>query len=261
MRIGLLHPGEMGAAFGAVLTSTGHEVFWVSSGRSAATLERARSASLVELGTFAELAAVQADVILSICPPHAAVDVALSQSEFPGIYVDANAVAPATAVTIADTVPRCVDGSIVGAPPSDGRTTHLYLSGSADTATVAELFTGTNVEARVVSDEIGAASALKMAYAAWTKGSAALLLAVREAARVAGVEADLLDEWRRSSPELLDRAAAANRSAIDKGWRWVGEMEEIAEFFEEVGVPDGFHLAAAEIYRQFPRVQALDEPG
>ncbi len=260
MRIGLLHPGEMGAAFGAVLRSRGHEVFWVSSGRSTETRERARRAGLDELGTFAELAAVQADVILSICPPAVAVEVALSQTDFPGIYVDANAVAPATVVTIADTVPRCVDGSIVGPPPIDGGTPRLYLSGSADAVAVAELFTGTNVQARVVSAEIGAASALKMAYAAWTKGSAALLLAVLDAARAGGVEADLLAEWQRSWPELLDRAAAANRSATDKGWRWVGEMEEIADFFAAVGVPDGFHRAAAEIYRQFPRVQALDEP-
>ncbi|HEX3803480.1 MAG TPA: DUF1932 domain-containing protein [Solirubrobacteraceae bacterium] len=252
MRIGLLYPGEMGAAFGAALRARGHEVFWVSSGRGSATHERARRAGLAELGTFAELAAIQADVVLSICPPHAALEVARSQADFPGIYVDANAVAPATVLTIADIVPRCVDGSIIGSPPIDGPSARLYLSGS-EADTVAELFTATNVEARVVSAEIGAASALKMVYAAWTKGSAALLLAVRDAALAAGVETDLRDEWQRSSPQLLDRMAAANRSAIEKGWRWVGEMEEIAAFFADVGVPDGFHLAAAEIYRQFPR--------
>lgn len=261
MRIGLFYPGAMGAAFGAALRSRGHEVFWVSSGRGDATRQRARKAGLEELGTFAELAATQAEVILSICPPHAAIEVARTQADFPGIYVDANAVAPATAAEIAELVPRFVDASIIGAPPTEGPTARLYLSGpDAEAHAVAELFAGSLVDARVVSTEIGAASALKMAYAGWTKGSAALLLAVREAARAAGVEDDLTDEWHHSQPQLIGRLSEANRAATEKGWRWVGEMEEIAEFFTVVGVPGGFHRAAAEIYRQFPRASEPDAP-
>ena len=114
---------------------------------------------------------------------------------------------------------------------------------------MAELFAGSAVDARVVSDEIGAASAVKMAYAAWTKGTAAMLLAIRELARAEGVEEALLAEWDLSLPELRDRHERALRSADAKGWRWVGEMEEIADTFEANGLPGGFHRAAAEVFR------------
>jgi len=89
-----------------------------------------------------------------------------------------------------------------------------------------------------------------MAYAAWTKGTAALLLAIRALARVEGVEDALLAEWERSQPDLPGGSEAAARSAVAKGWRWVGEMEEIADTFAAAGLPDGFHRAAAEIYRR-----------
>jgi hypothetical protein len=88
-----------------------------------------------------------------------------------------------------------------------------------------------------------------MAYAAWTKGTAALLLAVRSLARSEGVEPALLEEWSLSLPELPDRSVQAARSAAIKGWRWVGEMEEVAATFAAAGLPDGFHQAAAEVFR------------
>ncbi len=95
-----------------------------------------------------------------------------------------------------------------------------------------------------------AASAVKMAYAGWTKGTAALILAVRALARAGGVEDTLLDEWELSQPELAGRSAAAARSAAGKGWRWTGEMTEIAASMAAAGLPDGFHLAAADIFRR-----------
>ena len=234
--VGLLHPGEMGASVGRVLQANGHEVVWASSGRSDATRERARS--FRDAGTVEELAR-QVEVVLSICPPHGAVDVARSVRGFDGIYVDANAISPMRAQEVAALQRRYVDGGIVGGPPDEPGTT-LYLSG-ADAPTVASLFAGSNLEPRVVVD----ASAVKMAYAAWTKGTAALLLAIRDVARRFGVE----DEWRLATPELADRLAAAERSAAAKGWRWVGEMEEIADTFAASGQPEGFHRAAAEVYR------------
>jgi hypothetical protein len=93
------------------------------------------------------------------------------------------------------------------------------------------------------------ASAVKMAYAAWTKGTAAMLLTIRELARREGVEEALLEEWDLSQPALRDRYERALRSADAKGWRWVGEMEEIAASLEADGLPGGFHRAAAEVYR------------
>src|ERR1022692_928432 len=100
------------------------------------------------------------------------------------------------------------------------------------------------------------ASAVKMAYAAWTKGTAALLLSVRALARAEGVQDTLLREWKLSQPGLEDRSRGAAQSAMTKGWRWVGEMEEIAEAMAGASLPDGFHQAAAEIYRRSPRAPA-----
>jgi 3-hydroxyisobutyrate dehydrogenase-like beta-hydroxyacid dehydrogenase len=240
--VGLLHPGEMGAAIGAVLRGQGHRVVWASEGRSGETRARAEAAGLEDAGSVAEVA--RSDVVFSICPPHAALEVARS-AHFGGIYVDANAVSPATAATVAGAVGDLVDGGIVGSPPREPGTTRLYLSGER-AEEVAELFDGSVLDARVVSN----ASAVKMAYAAWTKGTAAMLLAIRELARREGVEETLLAEWDLSLPELRDRHERAQRSAEAKGWRWVGEMEEIAATFEANGLPGGFHRAAAEVYRR-----------
>ena len=151
-------------------------------------------------------------MIVSLCPPHAAVEVARPLASFDGIYVDANAISPATARAVAGLVRRYVDGGVVGPPPRSPGTTRLYLSGP-EAAPVAGLFAGTTVEPVVVSAEPTAASAVKMAYAAWSKGTAALLLAIRALARAEGVEDALLAEWARSLPELLDRSEAAARSA------------------------------------------------
>jgi 3-hydroxyisobutyrate dehydrogenase-like beta-hydroxyacid dehydrogenase len=241
--VGLLHPGEMGAAVGAVLRGRGHHVVWASEERSEATRARAETAGLEDVGTAAEVA--RSEVVFSICPPHAALEVAAALGRFGGVYVDANAVSPATAAKVADVVDEFVDGGIVGSPPRDPGTTRLYLSGER-AAEVAELFAGSPLEARVIEN----ASGVKMAYAAWTKGTAAMLLAIRELARREGVEETLLAEWDISLPGLRERYERAERSAEAKGWRWVGEMEEIAATFETAGLPAGFHLAAAEVFRR-----------
>jgi 3-hydroxyisobutyrate dehydrogenase-like beta-hydroxyacid dehydrogenase len=243
--VGLLHPGEMGAAVGAALRERGVRVLWASAGRSAATAGRAEQAGLEDAVTIEGLCA-HSGVLLSICPPHAAIEVARAASGFAGLYVDANAIAPQTAKTIAGLQPRFVDGGIVGPPPKEAGTTRLYLSGGEAEA-VAELFTGTNVDARVIS---GSASGLKAAYAGWTKGSAALLLTVRELARAEDAEDELLEEWRLSLPELEERLAGAEGSARRKGWRWIGEMEEIARSMSARDLPPGFHDAAAEVFRR-----------
>jgi 3-hydroxyisobutyrate dehydrogenase-like beta-hydroxyacid dehydrogenase len=234
--VGLLHPGEMGAPVGRALQANGHDVVWASEGRSEATHARARS--FRDAGTVAELCGA-AELILSICPPHAALDVAREVAGFQGVYVDANAISPMRAREIAEFQSHYVDGGIVGGPP-DEPGTKLYLSGTG-AASVAVLFVGSNVEPRVVAD----ASALKMVYAAWSKGSAAMLLAIHDVARHFGVE----DEWRLAAPELAAGLPRAERAAATKGWRWVAEMEEIGDTFSAAGQPDGFHRAAARVYR------------
>ena len=231
--VGLLHPGEMGAAVGACVNG---EVIWASEGRSEAT--QTRAASLRDAGTIAALTGAS-DVILSICPPHAALDVARACAGFTGIYVDANAISPQRAREVAALQPRFVDGGIVGGPPVEPGTT-LYLSGD-EAGTVAALFAGSPLATRIVAN----ASAVKMAYAAWSKGTTALLLAIRDVAAANGVE----DEWRLAAPELAASLPRAEAAKAKKGWRWIGEMEEIADTFAAAGRPAGFHRAAAEVYR------------
>src|SRR5262249_25551352 len=141
----------------------------------------------------------RADVIISLVPPHAAFDVARSLGTFAGIYVDANAISPAHAAQVSEIVSsagaRAVDGGVIGPPPRTSGTTRLYLSGDG-AADVAALFDGTTLEARVIDGGgATAASALKMHYAAWTKGTSAMLLAIRDGARAFGVEDALLAEW------------------------------------------------------------------
>ena len=257
MTVGLLHPGEMGAALGSVLQG-GTTVLWASAGRSDATARRAEEAGLQDVGTVDELAQ-RSNVIVSVCPPHAAFEVARTVSGFTGVYVDANAVSPETTRAIAALVEeggaRFVDGGIVGPPPRAAGTTRLYLSGP-DASEAADVFEGSLLEPRVISDAVGAASALKMAYAAWTKGTAALLLATRALARAENVEPALAEEWRRSLPELPEQSLRAARSAGAKGWRWVGEMEQIAASFAAVGLPPGFHEASRDVFARSPRLSA-----
>jgi hypothetical protein len=194
------------------------------------------------------------ELILSICPPDAALEVADSVHGFAGLYVDANAIAPGTSLRARELV-GCdyVDGGIIGPPPTKPGTTRLYLSG-ARAGEVAEVFAGARIEARVLTGpDPTAASALKIAYAAWTKGSAALLLAIDRAARAQGIRGALAQEWELSQPQLPARLAAAELSATEKGWRWEGEMREIAATFLSAGQPGGFHEAAAEVYGRTPR--------
>ena len=252
--IGVLHPGEMGAAVGGCLSQRGLTVLWASAGRSPASADRAAAAGMRDVGSASEMAG-QADVILSVCPPHAALEVARSVAGFRGIYVDANAVSPATTREVGEIVTAggasYVDGGIIGAPPRSPGDSRLYLSGLW-AEEISHLFADTALDAQVIGDDIGQASAVKMAYAAWTKGTAALILAIRALAHAEGVEQTLITEWQQSQPALTSRPHAAARSAMEKGWRWVAEMEEIAATMAAAGLPPGFHQAAAAIYTRVP---------
>jgi len=245
----------MGAAVGQCLVAGGHEVLWIPQGRSPATRARAGAAGLIGAADLTDLVH-RADVIVSVVPPHGALEIARQVAGFGGLYLDANAIAPATAREVAGIVEGggagYVDGGIIGSPPVEPGFIRLYLSG-ARAREIRALFDGTAVTTRIVErDEVGAASAVKMAYASWTKGSAALLLAARTLARAQGVEDVLLAEWGLSQAGLEERSVRAASSAAGKGWRWVAEMEEIAATMGAAGLPEGFHQAAAEIYRRAP---------
>jgi 3-hydroxyisobutyrate dehydrogenase-like beta-hydroxyacid dehydrogenase len=256
--VGLLHPGEMGAAVGGCLVSVGHEVLWDPAGRSRATTGRALAAELT--GVAFDRLVAKSSVILSICPPHAALDVAhqVAAAGYTGCYVDANAISVATAEQVAAAVTAAgaayVDGGIIGQPPEVAGHTRLYLSGPrADEVRV--LFNRSRLDARVAEGPLYAASTVKMAYAAWTKGSSALLLAARALARAGGVERTLLAEWSLSQKALGQQSEGAANAAAAKGWRWVAEMEEIAASMAVAGLPSGFHEAAADIFDRASRAE------
>lgn len=252
--IGLLHPGEMGATLGAAARLNEAQVVWASAGRSPQTRSRAEEARLTDLGSVSALLE-RSHIILSVCPPHAAAALAGSVAgrHFSGVYVDANAVSPATSRAIRQIVEaggaRFVDGALIGPPARKPGTTRLYLSG-AEAARVAAGFRRGPLEALVLDGPPEAASALKMTYAAYTKGAAALLIAIRTLAIHEGVDAALTSEWERSQAGLPQRSAAAVRANARKAWRFSGEMQEIADTFAAAGLPDGFHRAAAEVYRR-----------
>jgi 3-hydroxyisobutyrate dehydrogenase-like beta-hydroxyacid dehydrogenase len=254
MVIGVLHPGEMGAAVGAAARPNGARVIWASDGRGDATRGRAGAAGLEDVGTVERLVA-ESRLILSICPPAAAVDVGreVAGLGFRGIYVDGNAVAPDTTIAIGDIVSgggaAFVDGGLIGPPPHRPGTTRLYLSGLG-AADVAARFTEGPLTAIALDNRIGAASALKMAYAGWNKGSQALLLAIRALAAREGVDEALVREWALSMPDLAKRTEQAVAGNAKKAWRFVGEMHEIASTFASVGLPEGFHQAAAEVFER-----------
>jgi 3-hydroxyisobutyrate dehydrogenase-like beta-hydroxyacid dehydrogenase len=243
--IGFVHPGAMGGALAAACTGDRR---WVSLGRSEATTRRAARAGLSACGSIDELAA-SCGTIISVCPPGAAETVAAQFAAvgFDGIYVDANAVAPATTRRIGERFGQFVDGGIIGPPPVTAGTTRLYLSGEA-AASVASLWRDGPLEVRVIEGGSGAASAVKVCFAAWTKGNAALLLAIRALAEREGVSDTIVGEWATSMPDLIARAEQTARGVSPKAWRFVGEMEEIAAAFAANDLPSGFHAAAAEIY-------------
>ena len=262
LRIGLLHPGEMGASVGAAARQAGAKVSWASSGRSGESRRRAAQADLEDSGSLEELSA-SSELILSVCPPDAATALAesVAATGYTGIYVDANAVSTGTARTVAAIIEnagaRFVDGGIIGPPAHNPGSTRLYLSG-AEAAAVVDAFQGSALQAIAMDTRPGAASALKMCYAAWTKGSAALLTGVRALALAEGVEEALLEEWAISQQGLDARSTAAARNNAFKAWRFAGEMREIAATFETSALPGGFHRGAADIYERLSGYKDCD---
>jgi 3-hydroxyisobutyrate dehydrogenase-like beta-hydroxyacid dehydrogenase len=196
-----------------------------------------------------EALAERSDVVISVCPPASAADVAnaVAEAGFEGIYVDVNAISPASARAISERFKHFVDGGVIGPPVKAAGSTRLYLSGRA-ASEVADLWTGSLLETRLVDGGAGAASAVKVCFAAWTKGTAALLLAIRALAAAEGVEEALLSEWATSMPGLKQQSETAASTNAPKAWRFSGEMEEIGDSFAAHGLPEGFGAAAADIY-------------
>jgi 3-hydroxyisobutyrate dehydrogenase-like beta-hydroxyacid dehydrogenase len=179
-------------------------------------------------------------------------DAVLAAGGFKGLYLDANAISPQRAVGIGEKLEsagiRFVDGGIIGGPAWEPGTV-LYISG-AEAHRIADCFRDSPLQVSLLGREIGRASALKMCYAAYSKGTSALLAAILALADASGVRDDLYGQWDRDG--ILDPGETEKRvrRVTAKAWRFAGEMDEIADTFEAAGLPGGFHRAAGEVYRR-----------
>jgi 3-hydroxyisobutyrate dehydrogenase-like beta-hydroxyacid dehydrogenase len=253
-KIGILHPGEMGISIAASAINSGHQVYWMSGGRSAKTRARAEKYELIEIDSLAQFCRT-CETIISVCPPHAAEEVATSviDTGFKGFYLDANAISPQHAIKIGQMLEandiQFVDGGIIGGPAWRPKETWLYLSGE-HAHEIASCFSKGPLETKIIGDEIGKASALKMCYAAYSKGTTALLSAVLATAESLGVREELYQQWNMDDQDFSEQANRRVRRVTAKAWRFEGEMKEIASTFDDADLPDGFHRAAGEIYRR-----------
>ncbi len=261
--IGILHPGEMGISIAASALHNRHPVYWLSQGRSPKTRARAQQHGLTEVGSISQFCRI-CEVILSVCPPQAAEEVAGSviDAGYKGLYLDANAISPQRAVRIGELLEdndiRFVDGGIIGGPAWKPHETWLYLSGE-QAGEIAACFARGPLETKIIGNEIGKASALKMCYAAYTKGTTALLSAILAAAEKLEVQEELYQQWDRDEAGFSEQVDRRVRRVTAKAWRFEGEMHEIAATFRQAGLPEGFHQAAAEIYHRMARFKDAGE--
>ena len=252
--VGVIHPGMMGICVAATVQNSGHEVYWASEGRSPQSRKRAAKFNLSDAGSLSTLCETCTKII-SVCPPHVAEEVAeqVLENSFQGVYLDANAISPQRTIRIGQLMRKAgvdfVDGGIIGGPVWERGKTWLYLSG--EKAPEAAMFcSGGPLEIRVMDGEVGKASALKMCYAAYTKGTTALLCGILATAQVLGVRGELETQWSRDWANFGAQAGEKVRKVTAKAWRFSGEMAEIAATFREAGMPGEFHAAAEMIYRR-----------
>ncbi|MFD7235064.1 DUF1932 domain-containing protein [Streptomyces syringium] len=257
--LGILHPGSMGAAVAAQAKRAGAEVLWCPAGRSEASKERALRYGLTAVSGLSEMSR-QCDVILSVCPPANAEEVAaaVAAEPFSGIYVDGNAISPARmariSATMLSTGASVVDGSIIGSPPSESKAPRLYLSGpDGAVAAVAQLFADTAVRPHLLSGGIGKASALKLAYSSYQKASRALAAVAYALAQDHGLEDELLDIAKGRTTSYLAETAYIPKVAT-RAWRWAPEMREAADALSETSLPTELVEASASVMERWASV-------
>ncbi|MEU3620109.1 DUF1932 domain-containing protein [Streptomyces sp. NPDC006872] len=247
--VGMLHPGSMGVAVAACAAPNAAAVLWCTDGRSPASIARAERFGLEPVPTLQELLD-RSDMVISLCPPAAAEDLAreVAAHRFEGVYVEANAINPERSVRIArllEATATVVDGGVVGSPPVRGKTPTLYLSGPAGaTACVEEVFVGTNVLTKVLGTDVGQASALKLAYASFQKTSRVLVALSVGLAREHGVDQELIDVASRRTDSYLSEPEYIAKTAA-RAWRWGPELEEAADTLAAAGLPPEMLRAAA----------------
>jgi 3-hydroxyisobutyrate dehydrogenase-like beta-hydroxyacid dehydrogenase len=254
--VGIMSPGDMGQAIGAVLAQHGLNAIAALDERSERTRRLAAEGGLADVGTVERLV-VESDVILSVLVPSEAVAAAeriaraLRAVRSRPLYADCNAIAPQTTARVGSIVEeagaRFVDASIIGPPPRKPGATRIYASGphASELAALSEH----GLDIRVLGDVVGHASAIKMCYAALTKGSTALATELLISARRLGVEEPLRAELLESQSRLYESIGKSLPTMPPKAHRWIGEMEEIAATFEQVGLTPRILQGAADMYR------------
>jgi 3-hydroxyisobutyrate dehydrogenase-like beta-hydroxyacid dehydrogenase len=263
--VAILSPGDMGHAVGQVLGAHSLRVITCLQGRSERTRSLARRAHIADVASY-EALVTEADLLLSILVPAQAplaaqaIARAIAQTSADIVYADCNAIAPQTARQIGEVISavggRFVDASIVGPPPRREGTTRFYASGPD--ASAFEALREFGLDVVVLDDEIGRASALKMCYAALTKGLTALCTELLTAAQVLGVSAALSQEFQISQAALYQRMERGLPRMPAKSRRWVGEMEEISRTFERVGLTPKILAGAADMYRFVAQTDLAD---
>ncbi|WP_411575181.1 DUF1932 domain-containing protein [Streptomyces fradiae] len=249
LTVGILHPGSMGAAVAACAAINAAAVLWCETGRSAASTERAARFGLVAVPTMTELLD-RSDIVISLCPPAAAEDLArdVARHRFAGVFVEANAISPERAQRIAALLEpdaTVVDSGVVGSPPVGGKTPTLYLSGPASaTKRIEALFAGTAVRTAVLGTEVGKASALKLSYASFQKTSRVLVALAVGMAREHGVDQELIKVASRRTDSYLSEPQYIAKTAA-RAWRWGPELEEAADALAAAGLPPEMLRAAA----------------
>jgi len=258
--VAIIGAGEMGAAVGRRRREMGARVITPLRGRSAESVERVRQARL-ELVDDDDTIVREAHFILSIVPPGLALAVAeslrrpLERVATKPVFAECNAVSPATArriaAALADTGCHFVDAGIIGGPPPMDRTKlgpRFYASGP-DAHRLARL-NDYGLDIAVLDGPIGAASGLKMSYAGLTKGMTALAAAMIGAASREGLGAALRNELARTQPDFLTRFERQLPGMYRKAYRWVAEMEEIADHAgaEDTGAP--IYRGMARLYQR-----------
>lgn len=247
----LLYPGAMGAAIAAQAVAAGHEVLWVPEGRSDATRRRAKEVGATACDSLGE-ALERSEIVLSICPPQAAEDVAATVAghAFTGVYVDANAINPKRMQRIAEEIrpgAMVLDGAIFGPPPGGQRAARLYLAGEAQAVdTMEPLFRDTALHVRRASGGVGSASALKMAFASYQKAARTLAGVAHALANAHGVGDELTAEAQMMASNILSDPGYLP-SVAARSWRWAPEMEDIAKTLLEAGLPADMAEAAVAV--------------
>lgn len=254
--VAVISPGEMGSAVGRAFAENGFTVITTLEGRSKPTRERALASGFQDGGSLADVVAA-VDIVLSIMPPEhapataAKVAAAMKSSGDTPPYADCNAVSPETARAMQAVIEGAgavyVDGGIVGSPPGKAAPTRFYMSG-ADAALMDGL-DGKGIDVRQCGPEIGRGVAVKMCYAAITKGTSALHTAVLIAAESLGVSDEIHDELASSVGALYKRMENVVPKLPAVSGRYIGEMKEIARTMESAGVTANFHVGATELYQ------------